>query len=70
MPLVGDTGGESASEMKEDANDFHQMHPLDWRWGDSNPRPNGPPSSVYRLSRCGFISVSLQHTDTQKKNPA
>jgi len=21
-----------------------------WRWGDSNPRPNGPPNDVYKLS--------------------
>lgn len=21
-----------------------------WRWGDSNPRPNVPPSDVYKLS--------------------
>ena len=31
--------------------------PTIWRWGESNPRPNGPSISVYRLRSGGYVLI-------------
>jgi len=56
---------ENPRDANPHAGDDHDR--VFWRWGDSNPRPNGPPSSLYKLSRCSGCSDAHRCIDKRQR---